>query len=816
MAHVAKYSSGATGNMMHHYRRDREATLERVNIDRERTHLNYALGPDRGVEYIRQRMLEVEATMDRSIRKDAVTLCDWVVTVPPDVREEDYRKFFETTYDFVERRYGADNMLGGWVHMDETTPHIHIAFTPVVEREDGRLAFSAKTMINKGDLDSFHNQLSRTLERSLGYSCQILLEQTQEKSLERSLSRVGSMKEYQQAKDGLERLRRRERESGERNRELEREVGGLRLAVGEREREVGQAQSRERQIERAYQAREKEIEGLAQEIRQERERTRGIDQAIERARGKIAELQQLIDRALDRAAEKIRARSRSLAARLGLDSRSSGLDAQQFDKDAVQRCIKAFREADHMRWEIPQMERIIRERRREHEEAQYDLKRAEERFESSKSTMEGYYSQQGKLEQDYGKWSQHRLRFRKELATYEERKASIQREIDLYIGGYRSSESKLEYMRGKEKKASENLEHAIRRERELPSQVEKRSAEAKEMLAALSLDEQLSVDAEMFKYVEREREKFIESSRRVQSEIERDGYTVRRLRTIDEVSVDMTKYRDYTTAVRELGLEGQMERRRDGAREAYIERKEMLEHARELEETKDLDRKIELSAEVIRNLSRTDEFKRELDRELAGAGGGISRELTVESIARDLEAGRTEPYEKAIGGMDINGIDSERMLLADLALTAMQEIDEEKTRDASRKLSLDERIDRTVELILDMTRDWVVSMELVQGLDRTRDYRKNPLTRDEIKHDLSEGLAEEYEKAIKHVTEKLELNRPQRLVMREIAVDLARVGREVKERDWRREIARERSVNEAWRNLERSCSMGSQSQGLSR
>ena len=59
-------------------------------------------------------------------------LCSWVVTVPKDVPEAEYEKFFHATYDFLEKRYGRENVVSAYVHMDEITPHMHFAFVPVV------------------------------------------------------------------------------------------------------------------------------------------------------------------------------------------------------------------------------------------------------------------------------------------------------------------------------------------------------------------------------------------------------------------------------------------------------------------------------------------------------------------------------------------------------------------------------------------------------------------------------------------------------------------------------------------------------------
>lgn len=43
MAHVAKYKASSVGHMLSHYRRD-QSSLERENIDKERTESNFVLG----------------------------------------------------------------------------------------------------------------------------------------------------------------------------------------------------------------------------------------------------------------------------------------------------------------------------------------------------------------------------------------------------------------------------------------------------------------------------------------------------------------------------------------------------------------------------------------------------------------------------------------------------------------------------------------------------------------------------------------------------------------------------------------------------
>lgn len=139
MANLQGYTSGAVGNMLNHYTRhynDPEQTKYRYNnqkIDGSRTHLNYALferSDPKG--FIRQRV----AVADTQPTKKTNVISDWIVTLPKNEqlagRE---REFFEQAYRFLVDKVGQENVVGAWVHMDETSPHMHFCFVPVCEQK---------------------------------------------------------------------------------------------------------------------------------------------------------------------------------------------------------------------------------------------------------------------------------------------------------------------------------------------------------------------------------------------------------------------------------------------------------------------------------------------------------------------------------------------------------------------------------------------------------------------------------------------------------------------------------------------------------
>ena len=166
--HVAKYQASACGNMLNHYERSwSREDFERVNVEKSKTEQNWNCRQSQvePIARIKDAVKAQEQMTGRKVRKDAVRMADVVVTLPPNVPESDLRAFFELTTDFLEERTGGrENCLGAYVHMDETTPHLHYAFIPIVE---GR--FNAKKMLNRQWFKTLHDDLQEYLTRKLGY-----------------------------------------------------------------------------------------------------------------------------------------------------------------------------------------------------------------------------------------------------------------------------------------------------------------------------------------------------------------------------------------------------------------------------------------------------------------------------------------------------------------------------------------------------------------------------------------------------------------------------------------------------------------------
>ena len=123
-------------------------------------------------DFITQRLSEIKVQK----RADVKVYCSWVLTVPQNLPIEKHREFFKSAYRFFCHDYGEKNIVMASVHLDETTPHMHLGFIPVVKEKKnqkklGQEKVSAKELITRAYLKNLHKRLKNDLERDL--SCRV-------------------------------------------------------------------------------------------------------------------------------------------------------------------------------------------------------------------------------------------------------------------------------------------------------------------------------------------------------------------------------------------------------------------------------------------------------------------------------------------------------------------------------------------------------------------------------------------------------------------------------------------------------------------
>ncbi|MGC2988217.1 MobV family relaxase [Leuconostoc mesenteroides subsp. dextranicum] len=170
MAHLKKNTRGAVPGLAVHFERKTDHHTNK-EIDVSKTYLNQELMADGSdmLSRFNARLNDVYCMQ----RDDVKALATWIVTLPEELTEAPYEQqsaFFEATTNFLNDRYGQENAVAAVVHYDETTPHLHYAFVPVVfDDKKSRYKVSAKEVLTRQDLQTFHEDLYQDLKKVLSF-----------------------------------------------------------------------------------------------------------------------------------------------------------------------------------------------------------------------------------------------------------------------------------------------------------------------------------------------------------------------------------------------------------------------------------------------------------------------------------------------------------------------------------------------------------------------------------------------------------------------------------------------------------------------
>lgn len=167
VVHMMKIKSGAVGGIQSHNNREHEPKTN-PDVDMSRSEDNYDLIPcDNYKRSIKEKMSNLVES-SRAVRKDAVVVCNFIVTSDNETMDalgaDRQRDFFQDSVKWFSDRYGADRVLNATVHMDETTPHLHIGVMPITQ--DGRL--SAKAIFTKTEMKAIQTEFARDVGEKYG------------------------------------------------------------------------------------------------------------------------------------------------------------------------------------------------------------------------------------------------------------------------------------------------------------------------------------------------------------------------------------------------------------------------------------------------------------------------------------------------------------------------------------------------------------------------------------------------------------------------------------------------------------------------
>jgi len=287
MANLAGYSKSGYEAMINHYTRHqgdpdqtkyvyRERDKDKdgkSRINPDRTFLNYAIYERRDPKQFVAAAIESVTVPIKEGKRATNVLSDWVITLPKnDLLEGREREFFEQSFEFMKTKVPEDLIVGGWIHMDEASPHMHFAFVPLVTTQamtndksrplrDGqgkilrdkkgtiryervpkldaegnpilRRSFGQSKIFDRKAMENFHPQLEKALSDHFGFKVGIELEDEGDKLLS-SLSQP----EYIKAKQALEKQQEEIAKGEERLEYLQEAQDREERAIGEIEGEI--------------------------------------------------------------------------------------------------------------------------------------------------------------------------------------------------------------------------------------------------------------------------------------------------------------------------------------------------------------------------------------------------------------------------------------------------------------------------------------------------------------------------------------------------------------------------------------------------
>ena len=112
-----------------------------VNKSGENFHLKAPVEQSYETEFARIRETEhLLGNIRATGKKQSNVMCEFIITSDSEffdgMPKDRLHRFFEDCYDYVKQKCGEPYIMSAVVHMDEKTPHMHVAYIPVVDGVD--------------------------------------------------------------------------------------------------------------------------------------------------------------------------------------------------------------------------------------------------------------------------------------------------------------------------------------------------------------------------------------------------------------------------------------------------------------------------------------------------------------------------------------------------------------------------------------------------------------------------------------------------------------------------------------------------------
>lgn len=151
--------------------KDKDTTSKSI-IDKGRTADNYNVCPH--PQYTAAQVKDTNRKIrGKEIAKNAIAWGSTIITLPKDYTG-DAKAFFQAAYEGMKRMYGLkdEDIISAYVHMDETTPHMHFYFVPVVHAEKDRINWNG--VMPRAMYKTQHKVLQKYMQEQLGVPVTLL------------------------------------------------------------------------------------------------------------------------------------------------------------------------------------------------------------------------------------------------------------------------------------------------------------------------------------------------------------------------------------------------------------------------------------------------------------------------------------------------------------------------------------------------------------------------------------------------------------------------------------------------------------------
>ena len=203
VARMEKMKSGnLTGIGNHNQRKTKNHSNK--DIDKTRSHLNYdLLNRTENYKTDIENFINENKSTQRAVRKDAVLINEWIITSDQDffkdLNADEREKFFISSKDYFAEKFGDKNIRYAKIHLDETTPHMHLGIVPF----DKENKLSAKRVFNRQALRDVQEELPNYLQE-LGFKIERGQKGSERKNL--TIPEFKEMKEKQKELESKNRL----------------------------------------------------------------------------------------------------------------------------------------------------------------------------------------------------------------------------------------------------------------------------------------------------------------------------------------------------------------------------------------------------------------------------------------------------------------------------------------------------------------------------------------------------------------------------------------------------------------------------------